>query len=383
MLLNQNKKKTYLCALFSFLFFFLTIVVYSQNDAQLVVKGQTSIKLRAKGLGLNVGIKNVEWKEEQLEGVEIEVKKNNEAILKTTSGKKGKYSFQLPVNFSDPKSEYTVYFYKDGIGPKKISINTFISKDEFAKHSSAQYTITLDIPLVETSVKDIEIDKPFAKIKWDNVKEHKFTTDQNYDRIAMSEEQKILGNPDAYYTALAKKKKKKDEALAKNQAAAEAKLKAEEEAKKKAEEETRLKAEAAAKLKADEEAKKLAALKTKQEAERIELEKEEARKKEILKKHLADSLAEAKRKKESQPSASTTETKNVPVPVEINLDENKNRYDVSETYSINQARKAIRDEIEKRNREKGKNLTMKYETINILTSLLNAVDETDKKNKKY
>ncbi len=344
----------------------------AQNDTLLVIKGQTSMKLRAKGLGLNSGVKGVDWKEEPLEGVEIEVKKNGVTILKTTSGKKGKYSFQIPVTTGDSKNDYTVYFSKDGMGPKMITVNAFLSKDEYKKHTFVKTEFGLDVPMIATTVKDIVIDKPFSKIKWDNVKEHKFS-DQAYSKIAQSEEQKILANPDQYYTALLKKKKKIEETDAKKKAAAEAKLKAEEEAKKKLEEEAR--------KKADEENRRLAALKAKEEADRIEREKAEALKKEKWKKHIADSLAEVQRKKALETASIKPETKEITKPVETYPEESKNLYDVSETYSINIARKSLSLEKEKRNREKGKNLTMKYETTNVLTSLLDVVDEFDKKNK--
>ncbi len=358
-----------------FILLFFTIAASAQ-DTLLQIKGETVLKTRAKGLGLNVGVKSVDWKDEPMEGVEIEVKKNGVTVAKATSGKKGKYSFQVAVSTGNQKNDYVVYYSAKGVGPKMVHINAFLPKDEYKKFPSAKYECELNIPLFSTTVTDIELIKPYAKIKWDKAKEHKFVVDPVYFKVAQGEEQKIAANADLYYTALVKKKKKQDEALAKNKAAADAKLKAAEEAKRKAEEEARLKAEAEAKAMADKKAK--------EEADRIAREQAEAQRLEMLKKRMADSLALAKKKKtmDENPNA-TTEIKEIIKPVEeVNIADLKDRYDVSETFSINVARRSLNREREKRNQEKSKNLSAKYETINTLTSLLNEVDDYDKKNKR-
>lgn len=349
-----------------FLFSFFLITAKSQNDALLVINGRTTTNSAKSSLAGNIGVRTVKTSEEPLEGVEFEVKKNGSTIAKVTSNKKGKYSFQIPVSTTDSKNDYTVYISMEGMVPKMVSINAYLAKEEFAKHSSAKYNFEYDLLMIKTTVKDIVPDKPSAKIKWDDVKEHKFTFDEAYAKIVQKEEQKMTASPDQYYKNLAKKKKKEEETLAKNKTAAEAKLKAEEEAKKKA----------------DEEAKKLAEQKAKEEADRIQRGKAEALKKEMLKKHIADSLSEVERKKALEAANMKPEIKKIVLPVAENENESKNTYDASETYSINMARKSISVEKEKRNKEKGKNLTMKYESLNILTSLLNVVDECDKKTKR-
>jgi hypothetical protein len=322
------------------------------------------MKFQAKGAGLNVGIKAVNWKEEPLEGVVIEVKRNGVTIATTTSGKKGKYSFEIPITSNDPKNDYVIYISKDGMGPKMVNINAYVAKPEFTKYPpSAKYDVELDLPMISTTVKGVVPDKPFAKIKWDQAKEHKFVVDPGYAKVAQSEELKILGNSDQYYTALAKKKKKAEDALALKQAAADAKVRAAEEAKRKA----------------DEEAQRLADLKAREEADRLARERAEKLRKEVLAKHIADSLAEVERRKGLQAGSTQVEVKKNARPAE---DESQKQYDVSETFSINIARRSLSAEKEKRSREKGKNLSAKYETINVLTSFLNVVDEYDKKNRK-
>ncbi len=377
MLYSKSNNASIYLKIATFIFFcFFIISAQAQNDAVLLIKGQTILKSRAKGLGLNAGVKGVDWKEEPQEGVNIEVKKNDATIIKITSGKKGKYSLEIPVSTTDLKNDYTVYFTKEGTAPRTVTINAYLSKEEFTKYTSAKYELELALPLIATTIKDIVPDKPFAKIKWDKVKEHKFSFDETYAKTALGEERKIEANPDLYYTSLAKKKKKEEETIAKNKAAADAKLKASDEAKRKADEDARLKAEA--------DTKKLADLKAKEDAERIVRENLEAMKQAMAKKRMQDSLdklAEAERKKALETANAKLEIKKNITPVEADKEESKTLYDVSDKYSINQARKSLSAEKERRNKEKGKNLTAKYESFNILTSLLNMVDEYDKKNK--
>lgn len=361
-------------ALSFLLFSFFITNAEAQNDATLTITGQTILKSRAGGLGLNKGVKGVNWKEESLEGVKIEVRKNGATVSTATSGKKGKFSIQIPVSITDSKNDYVIYFSREGTAPRTVYVNGFLSKEEFAKNSSGKYDAELNMAMVETSVKDIVPDKPFAKIKWDQVKEHKFTPDQLYAKTSLGEERKIEANPDVYYSALVKKQKKQQETVNKNKAAAEAKLKAMEEQKRKAAEEARLKEEA--------EAQRQAALKAKEEADRLEMEKAEAARIEMRGKHIADSLAEAQRKAALVNPSAKLEINKIVRPLGKDADGNTDRYDASDTYSINIAKRTLTEEKEKKNREKASNLSTKYETINTLTSLLNEMDEYDKGNRR-
>ena len=347
------------------LFSFFTISASAQNDAVMIVKGQTATTIGKSSLAGSLGARSVKGGDEPLEGVTIEVKKDGEVIANIISGKKGKYTFQIPVSTSDSKNDYVMYVSKDGFVPKMININSYLSANEFANHSFTKYDFEMDLTMLKTTVKDIVLDKPSAKITWDAVKLHKFDFDMAYyTKVVQKEEQKMTPNPDLYFKNLAKKKKREEETIAKNKAAADAKAKA----------------DAEAKAKADEEAKKIAAaLKAKEEADRMEREKAEA----LRLKHIADSLlAEAQRKKEFDAASAKLDIKKIVKPVPEELIDSKNLYDASEAYSINIAKKSLSAEKERRNKEKGRNLTAKYETTNLLTSLLNMVDEHDKKVKK-
>jgi len=367
-ILFYNKKNLFLRICPVFLLFSLSWNAYAQGDAILEIKGKTSELVRKKGLGLNVGVSSVDMKEDPMEGISILVKKNGKTILNISSEKKGAYSFQVPVSILDAKNSFTAYFTKSGMAPKEVEINAFIPTDEFMKYKLAKYEFELDIALLYTTVTDIELDKPSIIIKWDKTKEHKFVIDPSHAGRMRGEEQKMVANTDLYFTTLAKKMKRKDDAQAKKDAAAEAKLKAEEEAKKKD----------------TEAANKLASAKAKEEADKLLRAQEEGRLAELAKKRAADSLANIalRKKTESNVDANASiEIKTKVKTIKPEVFDNKDSYNAAETFSINIARKSINLDREKRGKEKGKNLSTKYETFNILTSLLDVVDEDDKKNK--
>lgn len=365
MLLCSIKKSFLFPASVSFfLFSFFLINASAQKDALLVVSGRTSTNGKSALAG-NLGVRTANVSEDPVEGVDLEVKKDGVTITKVTSAKKGKYSFQIPVSTSDSKNDYTISISKDGYVPKILSINAYLSKEEFAKHSFVRYDFDLPITMLPTTVKDIVMEKAFGKIKWDDVKEHIFSFDQTYAKIVQKDEQKMNANPDLYFKNLEKKKKKEEEELAKKKAAADAKLKSDEEAK----------------LKADEEAKKLAAQKAKEEEDRILQQNLEAMKKEMERKRKEDSLEALAKKKALEGQNVKVDIQNIVKPVSSD-DDSKNIYDASGAYSINIARKSLSAMKAKMNKEKAQNLSYKYETNNTLTSLLDMVDENDKKIKK-
>ena len=134
-----KKSSVYLKTVSFFLFCFFLIVlsaseVYAQKDALMVVSGRTSSNGGKSALAGNLGVRTANVSDEPVEGVDFEVKKDGVTITKVTSGKKGKYSFQIPVSTSDSKNDYMVYISKEGMVPKVLAINAYLSKEEFSKH---------------------------------------------------------------------------------------------------------------------------------------------------------------------------------------------------------------------------------------------------------
>jgi len=343
MQINEPTKAFFSFALVSFFLFpAFCITAHSQGDvaAFYFLKGKTLLKLKDDV--------------QSIEGVDFEVKKNGNTITKATSGKNGKYSLQLEISTTNPNNDYTIYISKPGTIPKILNINAYVSKEEFARNPFPRYDHDLDITMIGTTAKDIVIEKASGKIKW-NDKEDIFDFDQTYAKIIQKEEQKMQTNPDQYLKDLEKKKKKDDEA----------------EAKKKALEDAKLKAEA--------EAKRLAEQKAKEEADKIIQQNLEAMKLEMKRKRIADSLADLEKKKAIEAANAKMEIKKIVKPV--SSDDSDSEYNGTDTYSINIAKKSLSAAKARMNKEKADNLSAKYETNNTLTSLLNMVDEDDKKQK--
>lgn len=297
-----------------------------------------------------------------IEGVEMDLKKNGQTVSKITSGKNGKYYIQMDISTTNPKHEYTLNISYAGTIPKLLSINAYIPPEEFSKFEVPRYEFSLEIVMIETSVKDIVLEKPSGKIKWDN-SVHRFEFDQVYAKVAQKEQDKM--KDENYLRELAAKKKKEEE----------------EEARRKADEEAKLKADQEAKLKAEEEAKRLAELKAREEADKILQQNLDAMKQQMAKQRIVDSLAEIERKKKLQEANTKVEIQEFVKPVSPN-DVDENAFDGTDAYNINIAKRSLKAQEERLKKEKAKNLSAKYETNNTLTSLLNMVDEHDKKLKK-
>jgi hypothetical protein len=256
----------------------------------------------------------------------------------------------MDVTSSNPKNEYMLYITKEGTAPKILSINTYMPQKEIR---SPREEYDLAIFMLETTVKDIVLEKASGNIHWES-SSSQFKFDQVYAKITQKEMDEN------------EKRKKEEEKAAKKKAEDDARLKIEAEA------------AAAARAKADEEARRVEEQKSKDEAARIIKENLEAVKLTIRKKRLQDSLDSL-----SVLSAKKTTIEITKMSRPISADDvDQNAFDGTGAYSINIAKKKLRIQQELVNKEKAKNLSAKYETNNTLTSLLDMVDEHDKKMKK-
>ena len=332
MLYSENYRNIFFTIAVSFfLFSFFPLLSFSQTsepDAILVLRGNTRLQSGKPA-----------------ERVDLELKKNGQTVEKTFSGKNGKYSLEMDISILDKNSEYVLYITQIGTVPKSITINTYISPDEYIANTFPKYIFDLEIKMIEKTSDDIVIEGPSGKIIWDN-SQHSFTFVQSYAKIV----RKTEDNPDKY---LAEKNKKQE-------------LDA---ARKKAEEEARLKAEAEAKL--------LAQQKSKEDAEKIIQKNMEAMKQNLRKKHTQDSLDSITTVNAAKATINIKKSVREISPDDVDQDS----FDGIGTYSINIAKRALKVAQEKINKEKATNLSAKYETNNTLTSLLNMIDE-DEKNQK-
>jgi hypothetical protein len=334
MLYSDNHRNVFFSIAVSFfIFLFSPFISYSQTetDAVFILKGNTRSLATGKGI----------------EGVELELKKNGESIQKILSGKNGKYSLKMDISILNKSKEYVLYITQAGTVPKSISINTYISPDEYNSRTFPSYVFELEIKMIETTEKDIIIEKPSGRIIWDNA-QHAFAFDQTYAKLT----QKTEDNPDKF---LADKKKKEEEEIAR----------------KKAEE------DAAVRAKAETDAKAIAEKKSKEDADGIVQKNLAAMKAEMRRKRVQDSLDSIAG---IIPVKASVEIKKKSLPVSAD-DVDENAFDGNAAYSINIAHRSLKMAKEKMNKEKAANLSAKYETNNTLTSLLNMVDEDDKNQK--
>lgn len=266
------------------------------------------------------------------EGVEMELKKNGKTVKKLVTPKHGKYYLEMDISILNKNSEYVLYITKPGTVPRSITINTYISPEEFASNTFPSYPFAFEIKISETQAKNINNEMSYGRLAWD-ASQHAFAIDQNYTRIKEDGSEKLL---------------------------AEKKRRAEEE---------RKKAEAEAKL--------LAERKQKEEADKTLRNNQEALKLEINRKRLQDSLdglrsaSKMNAKVEIKKISQTVSSQAV----------DQNAFDGTGAFSINIAKRTLKAFQQRINKEKADNLSAKYETNNTLTSLLNMVDEFEKNQK--
>jgi hypothetical protein len=331
MLYSEHYRTIFLSIAVSF-FIFLSFpsILHSQTsepDAVFILRGSTKLQSGKAA-----------------ERVDLELKKNGKTISKIFSAKNGKYSLEMEISILDRNSEYVLYISQVGTVPKSISINTYISPEEYSSNTFPNYIFDLEIKMIEKTGNDIIIEGPSGKIIWDN-SQHAFTFDQSYAKIIRKKED----NPEKY---LADKNRKQEL-----------------EAARKKDEEARLKAEA--------EAAFLTEQKLKRDAEKDFETNAEAMKKNLIKKKYRDSIDSARGVNNSKINLAL---KN-PVKEIFSDAVDQNAFDGTGMYSINIAKRSIKEIQEKMNKEKATNLSAKYETNNTLTSLLNMIDEDEKNNK--
>jgi|GEM_PF-4038388 len=146
---HRQTFKKYCC--FFFCFFFLTrLSSYSQTNKVstplFILQG--TVKLKGK----------------PIDGVSLELTKNAKQITKIISRKNGMYAFEMNKSNSDLNNEYLLTIIKEGAVSGTLRINTYTPEKE---SDYVPYIFNLDINLVLSTVSDISLHHDFGKIKWD------------------------------------------------------------------------------------------------------------------------------------------------------------------------------------------------------------------------
>ncbi len=282
-----------------------------------------------------------------MENVTVELLKNGQLLKKIVTTKNGKYSFDMNQDTVNKKNEYVIHVIKEGTVPKTLIVNTYIPKEEYDDNT---FEYVLEITLVPTTVNDVVIQRPSAKIKW-NQNENNFGLDQVYAKIIQKEEEKLNADPDKYLQALAEKMKKEEED--------------------KRNEEQRRKKEDTDKKIREELARKTA------EQEAVLAEK----KKQDVKENLKNNLNTIKNELNTIAKVNDTIKKKVPVIAEQPVTNHTETFNDPKNYELKKATIDLMERKVKTEKKKNDNLIVKYETSNVMSSLLDAVDEHDKSKK--
>lgn len=292
--------------------------------------------------------------EKPAENVTLELLKNDTLLKKIVTTKNGKYSFLMEQDTVNPNNEYIIHVSREGTVPKTLIVNTYLPGREYDYNN---FDYLLEITLIPTTINDIVIQRPSAKIKWNDA-DNNYGIDQIYAKIVQKEEEKLKEDPDKYLKELAERMKKDEE---------EKKRKEEEEEKKCIEEEE-------AKRKAEEIARKAA------EETPVAVNKEEEKAAVTLKENLnaiKTELKELSKTVDTAPAitAKPAETKTTPATESTREDD----FDDPVQYELKKAKVDLQKRKIKAEKIKSANLAAKYETSNVMSSLLDAVDEHDKR----
>lgn len=302
-----------------------------------------------------------------VENVTLELSKDGQVLKTITTTKNGKYSFVMMQDTVNRKNEYIVRVSKEGTVTKMLVVNTYIPKNEYDDNN---FDYQLEITMIPTKVNDIIIQRPSGKIKW-NDSENSYGIDQVYAKIIQKEEEQLKEDPDKFLKELAERMKKEEEEKKRKEEEANRKA-AEEEAKKKAEEEE------AARKAAEELARKA------EEQAAITIAKEKEIGKDTLNKDritVENELVKTELKeRDSAPDTTRMSPQKIQIRATIPVvNSTPEPFDHVTQYQLKKSRIDLEKRKRKEERTKSNNLAAKYETSNVMSSLLDAVDEHDKR----
>lgn len=298
-----------------------------------------------------------------VENVTLQLLKNDSLLKKVVTTKNGKYSFVMEQDTINQLNEYVIQVTKEGTVPKTLIVNTYIPGKEY---DDSNFDYLLEINMIPTTINDIVLERPSGKIKWDE-SENNYGIDQVYAKIIQKEEEKLKEDPDKYLKELAELMKKEEE---------EKKRKEEEEARKKEDEERKQREEELKKKEEEEARRKAEEIALKAAEEKAAKEKAELTLKENID-AIKEELKDLSKTDSVQPAGDKPADAKFPAVVSSNEDV----YDDLMQYELKKAKIELHNRKLKKEKIKNDNLAAKYETSNVMSSLLDAVDEHDKRMK--
>jgi hypothetical protein len=372
---------------------------------------------------------NVKLENKSSDGVSLELSKDGKQISKIITRKNGLYSFQMNRDLTDTGAEYVLDIIKVGAISGILRINTYSPKNEF---NNVPYIFNLDIKLNLRKPSDVISKQDFGKIKW-NPERGVFDFDKDYvakiatikdslktdsaippfaildkimkdaEEIEKMEKEQLkqktetintqqlvnIGNSTPLYKEKETVLKKKD-VLQEEKEKAEINKKAistntEQFVKTEIKTKGPNKKSEAANLKTEtnlpiKKTDVLSEFKTNNNANTLSSIKTNKINTENKKESHASSVkVETSIKETTNNSLQQITSKERPKTAVPNAKINTNSFDGISIFSINNEKSKLLEAKERMERKKTANLAKKYETSNILTSLLDVVEEYDKK----
>lgn len=204
---------------------FLYFVALSQFTSYSQIRKESSPLFILQG--------TIKLQNKPIEGVSLELIKDGKQISKIITRKNGLYSFQMNKSICDKETEYELTIIKEGTVPGVLRVNTSISKEEF---NYVPYVFNLEIKLTPSSLNPISLKESgnnlipsvsnsnithdFGKIKW-NSERRVFDFDKEYAKM-IEKNAKVLKLDSSQYAI---EKKSQVEGIIKNKANEEIKQK--------------------------------------------------------------------------------------------------------------------------------------------------------------
>ena len=186
---NQNKKVVdTVVSFFSFpvsLIITLSLLFFSQSSHSQAADSIATMFILKGNTQLTTG--------KSITGVSLELKRNGATISKFLSGKNGKFLIEMDISISNINNEYTLYVSKEGMVPKTLNVNTYIPKNEFLTHDYEQYDFFLEIVMYEQPKNENVVTKHSGTIQWSS-NENKFILDEVFSKIAPKEQDNLSLN---------------------------------------------------------------------------------------------------------------------------------------------------------------------------------------------
>ncbi|MES2141182.1 MAG: hypothetical protein V4511_15855 [Bacteroidota bacterium] len=140
----------------------------------------------------------VKLKGKPVEGVSLELLKNEKQISQILTRKNGMYSFQMNTSNTDTEAVYILKIKKEGAAPGILKINTYTVNEG---SNFVPYIFNLEVNLTQPVASNVMAKQDFGKIKWDSQRSV-FDFDKEYVSIVEKDADSIKTDSSRYPLAV-------------------------------------------------------------------------------------------------------------------------------------------------------------------------------------